>query len=434
MAVVRDILLRFRETGLKEINRRYKEFFKSFPTPFRYGESQKFFSALDRSINELKKGRFSVVFGEPNVVDKLRLKYIQISKTFADWREQLKYVDLSFLSLLFAGLALQQMAVGLFRTFSSGWMNIVSDMNETKKSMTKLNASFEYMKFIIFDIFARSEFFMNLVNWLTRATEKIAEFAEQHPKLVEMIGKFVFFVGVIGTVMMALGMLLQTFYGLAAAVAFFMSPLGLLIAGLGLLALSSEDMATQMLVDFGVIGGAFSDLVDGIVENDSDRFINGLKGVFFAFIDLVFKAVGAFVKVVFMILDWVSERIADVYDMVAGLIENIPEPIKVSLGFGGFALASAARQMRMQAKFIRTTFNPEGVDEALKSVNDLLINKTGLANEYLSAKERELDLLDEEIRLQEKLLEIDMRRSEIRRRLYPADMVSRLGYDLSPEI
>ncbi len=355
MVVAKDILLRFREVGLSSIRKKMEDTFKT----------------TGRAIKSMGKSL-------DNVYEKME--------------ESVKNIDLSFLSLLFSGYALQQMSIGLFRTFSSGWMNIESDLSQTKKQIVATSASFEYMKFVIFDIIATSPAFQSLLDNLRGMAEAVANFAAAHPKLALIAAGFLAIAYIIGTILVGMGLVMQGIQGLATAIV-KLSEWGVL-GSLGEVALAfvaiaaaimvaraaSKEAAKNMDNDWQEFATGIGELLDSVLRLDFNKFVKGLVRVSVSFADIVVQVIGGLVKIIFAVIHFAAKQLGDFLDAVYRKLSGLPAPIKKMLG-----ITTGLSALRTAAHFFEVSFNPKGVDEAIKSFHDMYA-KEGIVRKWLDGE------------------------------------------------
>lgn len=130
----------------------------------------------------------------------------------------LKQGMMSFgLSALFTGMAIKRFASTVIRSVTNTFMELTDNTNAAHAGIMGLRASFEFLKFIIFDALSRSDLFMGFVFWLTEMADKLGIFIDDHPKIAVMMGAFVLLGLVLGSIFMVLGQTVLAFLGLIGA-------------------------------------------------------------------------------------------------------------------------------------------------------------------------------------------------------------------------
>jgi hypothetical protein len=145
----------------------------------------------------------------------------EIKKSTEKATKATKQMDMAQLSLgfalLFTGMAIKQYADRAIKELTTGYMKIADEQHAGTKKILEMEAATSFLKFTLMDMFVQSEFFAQLVEWFTELAIKIVEFAEQHPEIVDMLGAFVIFASVAGTIMMAFGQLAMFSFGIGAS-------------------------------------------------------------------------------------------------------------------------------------------------------------------------------------------------------------------------
>jgi len=126
-----------------------------------------------------------------------------VGKAFKDAGVMTNRFQMHLLSVMFFGMLLQRVFMGLARTGVDTMMKITEGQSEAGMAITTLSASFQYLKFIIGDAIGTA-----LLPWLDTITgivETVGDWINQYPELTAgiiiagaAIGSFLFLVGTLG--------------------------------------------------------------------------------------------------------------------------------------------------------------------------------------------------------------------------------------------
>lgn len=107
----------------------------------------------------------------------------KIEKDLGSISKKMSKISFDFLALRFGGVGLQRIFGGLFRTLSQGYLQTSGDTNRFAKSVGRLSASFEFLKFSIFNAFAENDLIQRGIEWIIKAVNNFSHFIQQYPTL-----------------------------------------------------------------------------------------------------------------------------------------------------------------------------------------------------------------------------------------------------------
>lgn len=152
-----------------------------------------------------------------------------INKTLEKMEKKTKRVDKIFqgmsksllgfgLSALFTGMAIKRLADTALRSLLTTFMLLADEQNEGLRRTNELRAAFQFLKFVIFDTFARSDLFAGFVGLIIRLTTRIGEFVDKHPDVATMGVAFLGLASALGAVFMFGGQAALSLLGLEAVI------------------------------------------------------------------------------------------------------------------------------------------------------------------------------------------------------------------------
>ena len=112
-------------------------------------------------------------------------------------RQKTKAFSFDFLTLLFAGMMLQRTFGGMFKSIIDGYKKTVGLNSQFNRSVLKLQANFEFLKFSIANAL-NSPFVINAIEWFTDRLNQLSDFFLDHPGLALTIIKVVGALALIG--------------------------------------------------------------------------------------------------------------------------------------------------------------------------------------------------------------------------------------------
>ena len=116
-------------------------------------------------------------------------------------RQKTKGFSFDFLTLLFAGMMLQRTFGGMFKSIINGYKKTVGLNSQFNRSVLKLQANFEFLKFSIANAL-NSPFVINAIEWFTDRINQISDFFLDHPGFATAILAVVGALATIGTLSM----------------------------------------------------------------------------------------------------------------------------------------------------------------------------------------------------------------------------------------
>ena len=134
---------------------------------------------------------------QQKVVNRLGKELKYNTNQMARMHHRTKKFNFDFLSLLFAGMMMQRVFGGMFKSITNNYKKITGMNSQFNKSIMKAQASFSYLKFAIASAL-ESPGVMKAIEWFTGALEWLGDWASEHP------GWSLLFLGIIG-VLTALG-------------------------------------------------------------------------------------------------------------------------------------------------------------------------------------------------------------------------------------
>jgi hypothetical protein len=116
-------------------------------------------------------------------------------------RQKTKAFSFDFLTLLFAGMMLQRTFGGMFKSIIDGYKKTVGLNSQFNRSVLKLQANFEFLKFSIANAL-NSPFVINAIEWFTDRINQLSDFFLDHPGFAKAILAVVGALATIGTLSM----------------------------------------------------------------------------------------------------------------------------------------------------------------------------------------------------------------------------------------
>ena len=120
------------------------------------------------------------------------------------------------LSMLFFGMALKNFSQNLIKDLGNVFMLLADEMNVGVKRVMELQASLQFLKFVLFDTFANSALFGTFVEFIVNAVNALSEFVQKHPELTTMFFIFLAIGVVLGGMLLLLGIMGSSLSGLIA--------------------------------------------------------------------------------------------------------------------------------------------------------------------------------------------------------------------------
>jgi hypothetical protein len=95
--------------------------------------------------------------------------------------------DMSNLSMLFGGLVIQRMGMTLSRLLIPAMEKFGDMQHKGVKQVNAMRASFEFLKFSIFDTFSQTPIFEWFIKTVIQLSDMVAEFAQKHPIVTQAV-------------------------------------------------------------------------------------------------------------------------------------------------------------------------------------------------------------------------------------------------------
>jgi len=242
-----------------------------------------------------------------NVVDKASAQLNRVQNRLQQFGRSFK---MEYLSLLFFGMAIQRMFLGLARTGMDAYMKITEGQTEFGQSTLKLAAAWEYTKFVIGE--AIGSVLTALLPTILPIIRKITDWVEQNKELVGWI----IIIGVI------LGTLMMTFGIVALGIRGMLAWIGNMIGAFKMLGVAATFlMANPVILAIALIAAAIIFLYFAWQNNwfnirqTTGVIVHGIANAFFYLVEA-----GQFL-LTGMIIVW--NGILTVVEMVAGPIIDV---------------------------------------------------------------------------------------------------------------
>jgi len=175
--------------------------------------------SFDAGIKRVKKGltefQTGMKMGETNA-DVLQQKIGAIKAPMQKLGAMTKMLTSRFqgwaLSIMFFGMAIQRLFMGITKFAFKTFNDIISSTNESVSSVALLSAAWQYLGFVVGSVLEPIiPMLMSIILWM-------AEWIEEHPRLA----RWLIIIGVIvGTLLMVFGMLVLGIFGIVQAMQLF---------------------------------------------------------------------------------------------------------------------------------------------------------------------------------------------------------------------
>lgn len=271
-----------------------------------------------------------------NQVDEALKKIDKSAKSATKETNDLKNAMLGFgLTALFSGMAIKMTAQRILTSLTTAFTAARDEGDFFNQKLLELQASFEFLKFAIFDTFAQSDIFVPLIDKMVSLINFVSMFIAKHPAIANFIVLFSGFAIAVGGVLMVIGQLALGLVGIidliailkGSAIISFFAKLGAIILNgvvfafgsltkiLVLLSKGIVFVARSFLVIFAnPIGIAILAIVGGLFL--LSQKLGGLKNAF--------KAVGIFIlRVLTFIYDGIVNTLIYGMNKVIELINMI---------------------------------------------------------------------------------------------------------------
>lgn len=166
------------------------------------------FTAIDKSLNKTFENLEKVgVKATKDINKNLENTNKEIDKAKGGFND----IDLSFLSLMFGGMALERMFKGLFNTVVDSYRKMSDENSLFNKQVTRLSNAFEFLKYTFGRAFAESPFVQAVIDKLVITLNNISSWAEDNPELAGFLIDVAGGLAAIGTSLVLLGTAKQLF-------------------------------------------------------------------------------------------------------------------------------------------------------------------------------------------------------------------------------
>jgi len=185
----------------------------------------------------------------------------------------------SSFGLMFLGRRLTSFADTAIKAITNAYTSAVDESNMFLKEVIGLQASFEFLKFSIFDALTQSELFIPLIDGVISMINAFAKFISQHPRVAEIVAVMVGWGAAGGTLLTALGMIKIAVRGLGGAFGPFLLAIVIITALIGLFfaAITDKNKDLTRLKDAfnkGLVPAfnRFKESLDGMVKDIFPNF------------------------------------------------------------------------------------------------------------------------------------------------------------------
>lgn len=242
--------------------------FQGLMDSFLFSEST--FSKMDNFANNLAQlesrgmnisGAFrgvQEIFGEGSKeLEQFNLSLGASRKSMADAKlqaEQMERLGPMF-AFLFGGMQMQRMGLSILRFVLPSMEKLDNYTSQGTKSINAMNASFEFLKFTMFETVTSTAIFRNFVEWIIIGTNWLSEFVAKHPWVVAMAAAIGGFVTALGTLSIGAGIFNQF-----AMMASYLKVGGILSKGLAALKTTLTTGVVGKLFGAGLVAMAGLDL------------------------------------------------------------------------------------------------------------------------------------------------------------------------------
>ncbi len=126
----------------------------------------------------------------------------------AELSHRTEQFNFDFLSLLFAGMLMQRVFGGMFKSILNNYKKMAGMNSQFNKSVMKLQASFSYLKFAIANAL-ESPGVIKAIEWFTNQLTKLGDYMSEHPNLGVVLLGIVGALYTIGTLAVTASMVQQ---------------------------------------------------------------------------------------------------------------------------------------------------------------------------------------------------------------------------------
>lgn len=171
---------------------------------------------MERPLDNIMPKTRKVSGGFRSIDDVMKGLDKRIAKT-KKGSSQLNQNMLQFgLSALFTGMAIKNFSQSIIRNLSNSFMTLADESSVGVKRTLELQAAVQFLKFVLFDTFARTELYASFVSFVVRAANAISEFVQTHPGLTKVLFVLLGIGIVLGSISMVIGQVGLGFLGIQA--------------------------------------------------------------------------------------------------------------------------------------------------------------------------------------------------------------------------
>lgn len=237
------------------------------------------------------------------------------------------------LSALFGGMALKMFGTKLLNALVTTFTKIREEGDFFSNQLLGLQAQFEFLKFAIFDTFAQTDLYQNILSFLTSAINAIGVIVSKNPGLAKIIVIASVIAIVLGGILMVIGQVALGVVGLISLFGLVSLPVFALVAAI-LLVVGAILYATFAWEEFKEVAGLVWESIKNVAGTAMKTIWNLIK-IGFNFIKMGALKLGEFIieSVINKIVSHVEEKINLIIDSINattaglfGVIENIELP------------------------------------------------------------------------------------------------------------
>lgn len=124
-------------------------------------------------------------------------------------RELNNRFNMQILTFLFAGYAAQRLGQAIFRFLIPNFEKLEGRASEGQRRIMALRASFEFLRFSMFETLSQTELFRNVIQFFIELNNRVGLFVQQHPNLLKMLAVSAALLFVFGAMGIAVGIIGQ---------------------------------------------------------------------------------------------------------------------------------------------------------------------------------------------------------------------------------
>lgn len=177
---------------------------------------------------------------------------------------------------LFGGMQMQRIGNSILRFVLPPLSQIEGHVTDGTRKVNAMSASFEFLKFSMFETFTQTPLFKTFVDFIVSGSNALGEFTQKHPILTEILASVGAIAAVLGTLAIGAGIFNQF-----AMMMGYVGESGKLIKGLNKV-VDAANLARLAVIGIGV-PVVFDALIDGFNFLNDDEFsmiehlVNGLQ-------------------------------------------------------------------------------------------------------------------------------------------------------------